>query len=227
MNKKYIIDEKIYYFDYDIFNKYFRNKKIQNHTTLESLENELSNFLIISKEAIHSWRFKKQSPSSLEMIIKISKYFDIKDYMILLKRKETKNNMSNFNQYQINSIKTIYDKIIEHLDYFYYTDEYNDLWIKMGDEGYNKNNIEDKLYEIDDEKINEVFLSYEKEKIFLKNTEIYDEIGEYIYNDLYDIFNGKLSYAYRFEAIPSNNPTTQEDYEKAIKKINLIIDKYI
>lgn len=227
MNKKYIIDEKIYYFDYDIFNKYFRNKKIQNHTTLESLENELSNFLIISKEAIHSWRFKKQSPSSLEMIIKISKYFNIKDYMILLKRKETKNNMSNFNQYQINSIKTIYDKIIEHLDYFYRTDGYNDLWIKLVDEGYNKNNIEDKLYEIADEKINEVFLSYEKEKIFLKNTEIYDEIGEYIYNDLYDIFNGKLSYAYRFEAIPSNNPTTQEDYEKAIKKINLIIDKYI
>lgn len=227
MNKKYILEDKVYYFDYELFNKYFRNKKKDENTTLDKLEVDLSKYLNISKDAIHNWRFKKQSPSSLDMIIDISKYFNIKDYMLLLKGKEEKTNMNNFNQYQINSIKTIYDKIIEHLDYFNNTDGYNDLWLHFVDEGIEPTYIEDKLYEVADKKMNEIFLTYEKERIFLKDTPIYNEIGEYIYNDLYDIYDGKLSYAYRFEAIPDGNPTTQDDYEKALKNINIIIDKYI
>lgn len=227
MNKKYIINDKVYYFDYELFNKYFRNKKKDENTTLDKLEVDLSKSLNISKDAVHSWRFKKQSPSSLDMIIDISKYFNIKDYMLLLKGKEEKTNINSFNQYQINSIKTIYDKIIEHLDYFNNTDGYNDLWLHFVDEGIEPTYIEDKLYEVADKKMDEIFLTYEKERIFLKDTPIYNEIGEYIYNDLYDIYDGKLSYAYRFEAIPAGNPTTREDYEKALKDINIIIDKYI
>ena len=227
MNKKYIINDEVYYFDYEIFNKYFRNKKKEEHITLDKLEIELSKSLNISKDAIHNWRFKKQSPSSLDMIMDISKYFNIKDYKLLLKGKESEKNMNNFNQYQINSIKIIYDKIVEYLDYFNHTDGYNDLWLDFVDKGIDSKFIEDKLYEVADKKINEVFLVYEKERIFLKNTPIYNEIGEYIYNDLYDIYDGKLSYAYRFEAIPDNTPTTQEDYEKALKNINIIIDKYL
>ena len=227
MNKKYIINDEVYYFDYELFNKYFRHKKKEEHITLDKLEIELSKSLNISKDAIHNWRFKKQSPSSLDMIMDISKYFNIKDYKLLLKGKEAEKNMNNFNQYQINSIKIIYDKIVEHLDYFNHTDGYNDLWFDFVDKGIDPKFIEDKLYEVADKKINEVFLVYEKERIFLKNTPIYNEIGEYICNNLYDIYDGKLSYAYRFEAIPDNNPTTQEDYEKALKNINIIIDKYL
>lgn len=227
MNKKYIINESIYYFDFESFNNYFKNQKRQNNITFENVEIDLSNHLNVSKESIHNWRFNKQSPNSLEIVIEISKYFNIKDYMVLLKRKDMQNNMSSFNQYQINSIKTIYNKIIEHLDYFYHTDGYNNLWFNYVDKEYSQKIIEDKLYEIADEKISEVFLTYEKERIFLKNTPIYNEIGEYIYNDLYDIFDGKLGYGYRFEAISNNNTTAQEDYAKALKNINSIIDKYL
>ena len=91
----------------------------------------------------------------------------------------------------------------------------------------NSNIIEDKLYDVAEKKLDEVFLLYEKERIFLKNTFIYDEIGEYIYNDLYSIFENKLSYAYRFEAVADGNPTTYEDYNEALKKLNGIIEKYI
>lgn len=227
MNKKYIIDEKVYYFDYDLFNKFFKSNYSKKHITLEQLEIELAEYLNISKDAVHSWRFKKQSPMSLEIIIEISKYFNVRDYMIFLRRKEIQSNMNNFNQYQINSIKKIYDKIIEHLDYFYHTDGYNDLWHQYADQGYKTNIIEDKLYDVAEKKLDEVFLAYEKERIFLKNTSIYDEIGEYIENDLYSIFENKLSYAYRFEADVDGNPTTQEDYEKALKNINIIVDKYL
>ncbi len=36
----------------------------------------------------------------------------------------------------------------------------------------------------------------------------------------------KLIYAYRFEVILDGNPTTEEDYIKAYKKLNEIIDFY-
>ena len=48
-----------------------------------------------------------------------------------------------------------------------------------------------------------------------------------IYNDLYDIFDVKLKNAYRFETIPDGDPTTNDDYNKAMSKIDSIIDKYI
>ena len=83
------------------------------------------------------------------------------------------------------------------------------------------------LYDIAEEKIHDVVLTYTKERFYLKNTQIYDDLEKYIYNDLYDIFCGKLSYAYRFEAIPSGNPTTKEDYMKAYKTLNTIMDNYI
>ncbi len=226
MNKTYIIDESIYHFDYDTFNNLFRSKKINEKITFEKIELELSKELNISKEAIHNWRLKNHSPENKEIIIKIANYFNIKDYKLLLKGKEEKN-MSNLNNNQINSLKIINDYIIEYLDYFYKTDGYNDLWHIFANRGIKSECIEEKLWEVAEEKIDKLILCYDKQKIFLKNTKIYEDLGVYIYNDLYDIFNGKLSYAYRFEAIPNGNPTTQEDYEKALKKYNCIIDKYI
>jgi hypothetical protein len=44
---------------------------------------------------------------------------------------------------------------------------------------------------------------------------------------LWETFDGKLGYAYRFEAIADGNPTTEDDYNKALKRINEIIEQYI
>ena len=73
------------------------------------------------------------------------------------------------------------------------------------------------------EKVQKVFL---KEYFYLHDTEVYEELNNYIENDLYDTFDGKLSYAYRFEAIPDGHPTTFDDYSKALQRINEIIEKY-
>lgn len=230
MSKKYIIDDIVYYFDNEAFNERLKNTSKSSGKKIGEIEIELAEFLHVSKEAIHNWRFAQQSPANEELAKEISKYFKIANKLFFLKGKDTYKNMNNIhslNQYQINSIKIIYDKIIEHLDYFRNTDGYNDLWMHFVDGGYAKSSIENKIYEVAESKIAEVFLTFQKERIFLKNTDIYNEIGEYVYNDLYDIYDGKLSYAYRFEAIPSNNPTTEEDYEKSIKTINSIVDKYL
>ena len=56
---------------------------------------------------------------------------------------------------------------------------------------------------------------------------------KYVYEDIYDIYSGKLGYAYRFEAGVENidgtrdTVTTEEDYVKYLNMINSIIDKYI
>ena len=87
-------------------------------------------------------------------------------------------------------------------------------------------NPEDKIYEYAEEKIEKVLLTIQKEYFYLHDTEVYSEILEYSENELYDIFNGKLGYAYRFEAEPDGNPTTQDDYSKALKRLNEIVEKY-
>ena len=69
-------------------------------------------------------------------------------------------------------------------------------------------------------------LSLKKEYPIIGKIQIYTDLSNFIYNDLYDIYDGKLTYAYRFEAIPDGNPTTDEDYIKAYKKLNEIIDSY-
>lgn len=74
------------------------------------------------------------------------------------------------------------------------------------------------------------------ERLDLKGLRIYDELVDYIYDDLTDLYNRKLSYGYRFEASASRylgsdssmwEPTTGEDFEKAIKRLDEIIDKFM
>ena len=69
-----------------------------------------------------------------------------------------------------------------------------------------------------------IFLVIKLEYFDLLECEI---VYEFVNNDLYDIYEGKVSYAYRFEAIPDGNPTTSEDYSQAMNRLNSIIEKYI
>lgn len=225
MAKRYEINETDYLFNYQRFNELFIKEK--GKKLIGDLEQELADSIHVSKDTVHSWRNRVQSPNDLDIVKSISNYYKLEDYKNLLIVKGDNKKMDKFNDIQISSIKRIYDSIIEHLDYFEKTDGYNDLWLDFKDKGIKSEYIEDKLYEVAEKELNKVMLCYKKEKMLLKNTKIYDEIGDYIYNDLYDIFDGKLKYAYRFEAIPGENPTTNDDYNKAMSKIDSIIEKYI
>lgn len=225
MAKRYEINETNYLFNYQRFNELFIKEK--GKKLIGDLEQELADSIHVSKDTVHSWRNRVQSPNDLDIVKSISNYYKLEDYKNLLIVKGDNKKMDKFNDIQISSIKRIYDSIIEHLDYFEKTDGYNDLWLDFKDKGIKSEYIEDKLYEVAEKELNKVMLCYKKEKMLLKNTKIYDEIGDYIYNDLYDIFDGKLKYTYRFEAIPDGNPTTNDDYNKAMSKIDSLIEKYI
>ena len=128
------------------------------------------------------------------------------------------------NDLQLLSVKRVYDAIIDFLDEFEKTDGFNNYWFKLTCDS------KDRPGEICDialKYVDKVILVLQKEYLFLKNTDLYRDLKEFVYNDLYDTFDGKLTYAYRFEAIPDGNPTTDDDYYKALNKINSIINKYI
>ena len=75
--------------------------------------------------------------------------------------------------------------------------------------------------------MSKVNLVLDQEYFDLHDCDIYDELSEFVSQDLYNTYDGKISYAYRFEAIPDGNPTTGEDYEKAMTKLNTIVCKYV
>ena len=133
--------------------------------------------------------------------------------------------MEKISTLQIESIKRIYDAIIDFLDDFFKTDGFTGgLWCVFSERG--SKNPEQEICEYADkkhEKVRKVFL---KEYFYLHDLEVYSEINNYIENDLIDIYAGKLSYGYRYEENSDGNPTTFDDYSKALERINEIIEPY-
>ena len=104
------------------------------------------------------------------------------------------------------------------------------MWIEFIDKGINNEFIEDKLYDYAMKQIDNVNLILKQEYFYLHNLSIYDNLNTFINDDLINTFDGKLSYAYRFESLVEDyngnrGATTSEDYLKALNKINGIIEE--
>lgn len=221
--KKYRIDKVEYTFNFKLFNELFIKKIKKEKLKINDLEMDLAKFIYKSSDAIHNWRFKMNAPSDLDTIKLIAKYFCIENCMTFLIKEEEKIKMKKLTDLQILSIKGIYDGILDFLEEFEKSNGFNDYWFDLEEE-YNQR--EGALYDLAISKVEKVILIYKKEYPIIKNTEIYEELGNYIYNDLYDIFEGKLAYGYRFEAA-IDGVTTDQDYSNSLNRINAIIDKYI
>ena len=220
--RKILYNNDCYYFNTKMFLDLFNSLKKDNRKKVSELEIEMAEALHVSKETVHNWRFCTCGPSSIELINDIKNFFKLKDVEMLLVSSKRKEKNMNLTDLQILSLKRIYDSIIDFLFIFDNSDGFNDYWYDLK---CSSDEREDKLYDIAFNEIDKVILTYKKEHIFLKDFDFYNKIGSFIYNDLYDTFDGKLSYAYRFEAIPDGNPTTSDDYYKALEKINSIIEE--
>lgn len=223
--KKFEIENINYQFDSLSFSRcvkqYAENNSIRPTNTLELV----AKFVNVTLDATKQWYYGNNGPSELTIIQKIAEFLQITDYMILMKKAREKEKMVNLNSLQYESIKRIYDSVIDYLNDFYTTDGFTGgLWYKFEEKG--SKNPEEDIYDYAMGKIKEVHIVFQKEYFYLRDTDVYAELCEYMDNDLYDIFDGKLSYAYRFEAIPDGNPTTADDYNKALNRINEIVEKY-
>ncbi len=241
-SKTFLISNRRYSFSRKSFEYYFKRcldepkASIEGINKVGDLEEYIAKHVICSKDTVHGWRFTNSGPGDLSIIEQVANILGVNDYMRLMKenldenktekgeeKKIVKNELTNL---QIESLKRIYDSVIEYLDEFEKTDGFTGtLWYEFYDNGFK--NPEPEIYDYAEKKVEAVLFVIKKEYFYLHDTEVYDMICEYAENDLYEIFNGKLSYAYRFEAIPDGNPTTTDDYEKAISKLNEIIKEYI
>lgn len=178
----------------------------------------------MSSSAIHNWRFGSNGPGSIDLIKKASKYLKV-DYMSFLRKNREIKEMEKLTMLQAEALKRIYDAIIDFLDDFDKTDGFTGvLWYDFEREG--SKDPEDDIYKYAQNEIEKVQKVFLKEYFYLHDTDVYQRINNYIENDLYDTFNGKLEYAYRFEARSEGNPTTFDDYSKALQGINEIIESY-
>ena len=221
--RKLIYNEEEYIFDFSSFKRYFTSKKDKDKVKVGDLEESLASYINITKEAIHNWRMGLNGPADIEIVKQIANFFDISDVTLLLtKRKDVKTNM--LNDLQVQAFKRVYDSILEFLVEFKETDGFNDLWFDVEGKPNDKKGL---VWDIVNEKHEVVMKALDKEYFYLKNTKVYNDLENYIYNDLYDIYDTKkLDYAYRFEADGINEPTTIDDYTKALNKINEIVNTY-
>ena len=220
------VDHEKYQFDQYAFNMevkmYAKQKKIRPTKVFDLI----ADAILVTPEAVKNWYYGNNGPSDLEMIRQIADAIEVRDYLKLMKKAEEFIKVTNLSTLQIESAKRIYDAVIDYLTDFYKTDGFTGaLWYKFAKSG--SKDPEDDIYRYAERKIEIVELVLQKEYFYLRNTEIYEEFSEYVENDLYDIFNGKLGYAYRFEAMAEGNPTTEDDYSKALTRLDEIIDKYI
>lgn len=230
--KNYNIDGKCMQFDSSSFREFFsaiRKKKCMSALEYEA---ELGESLCVSSSAIHNWRFGMNGPSDVETIKQLAVCLEITDYMLLLKNGKVKKTMQ-ITERQKDSLKRVYDAVIEYLDTFQRTDGFNDYWYKLEEQGTKTDSIENLLYEIAEKEQHKVELVLAKEYIELYKLPVYGQLEEYVCDDLCEAYNGKLSYAYRFEAPVENvdgtrsGVTTSEDYTRALKKINDILENYM
>ena len=226
--KIFSIENVDYRFDFQSFKIYVEKYAEVEKTSKAKVFELIAQNVCVTTEAVKQWHYGNNGPSEIDIIQKAAVLLNVKDYLNLMKKvkeKEEEEEKMVLSNLQIESLKRIYDDVIEYLNDFYKTDGFTGgLWYVYQDQGYK--DPEDKIYEYAEQKIEKVLLTIQKEYFYLHDTEVYSEILEYSENDLYDIFDGKLGYAYRFEAEPDGNPTTQDDYSKALKRLNEIVEKY-
>lgn len=137
------------------------------------------------------------------------------------------------NEKQRDALKRVYDEIITFLDEFQRSDGFNNYWYKVSPLCIDAKQTENTLLEIADNTQHKVELALAKEYFDLHKLPIYSQLEEYVCDDLCETFEGKLSYAYRFEAPVERwdgttcGVTTEEDYARALKKINDMLEPFM
>ncbi|MGN0448535.1 MAG: hypothetical protein ACI4GC_08325 [Acutalibacteraceae bacterium] len=215
---KFRIEDKDYSFNFSSFNNAFNNYHKAKKLSIGKAEQRIADELYVTCSAVHNWRCKKNGISDLETVKKLADLFNV-DYMILLEESREAVMKEKYTDLQIQSIKRIYDEIIDFLYYFSETNGFNNLWIKYSNNGMPKNLIESTIYEFADAEIRKIDARLQKEFFYLRDLSIYDALYEYIWEDLMSTYDRKCSYAYRF----GETGTTDEDYLKALNKLNDIV----
>lgn len=176
------IDGEKYYFNLETFKKLFDSKTVIEGKNIGELEIELGEYVGISSDAVHQWRNFKNGPGDIEQIKLIAKFFDVDNYKKLLteRKNHSLSSKNKLTERQIDSIKRISDVFLDVINYYLDTIGYNKLISPFDDE----NLEDDKKFEIFMEEVDKLQKCLEKEYIFLKNSDVYGELDNFIVEDV-------------------------------------------
>lgn len=220
--RKFIFNGAEMYFDASAFKRCFYKVKQDKHLTGEQFMDYLADRVNVTKDAVKNWLYGYNGPADLETVYALTEALGYSDKTILLSAAKGDKNMNGLTDLQLQSLKRIYDAVLDYLVDFRNTGGFTtDLWVQYADEGVS--DIENEIYNYAETSISKVHTTIMKEYFYLHDLPVYKELEAYAYNDLYDIYDGKLGYAYRFETPGS----ADEDFEKAMKRLGEIVQSAI
>ncbi len=196
----------------------------ENGTTKGQVAESLAEKLCVTQDAINNWKYGKNGPGDLETIKNAASLLHT-DWKLFMRKVDGGIEMKQLNDRQKDAAKRIYDVLVWFLEEFSNTDGFNNWWLEFHDEG--RRNPENCIYDRIEQMEKRIHLVLNQEYFDLHDHEIYDAFCEFAIEDLTNVYNEKVSYAYRFEADGVNESTVWQDYEKAMQKLNEIVERYI
>ena len=224
-SRVYTVDGNKMQFDSNNFKILIKSYGKRNKLKSQDVERSLANGLNVSTDTVHKWHYGMSTPTDVDLVKELAKILDLEDFTTLLKSADGGNSMGKLTERQITAVKKVYDICIWFLNEFSNTSGFNDYWYTLQDKGVE--DPEEAITDMADEMHRKIELVLDQEYFDLRGCDLNNELCEYVSDDLYETFNGKLAYGYRFEAHPNGNPTTTEDYDRAMIRLKTIIDKYL
>lgn len=223
--KTFTIDGKPMHFNTYVFNSCFKDYCRKNRASLGKMTTQIAEKLNVSDEAVRNWRKGVNGPSDLEKIADLEQALGL-EAGLLLRTVEEETQMTKLSDRQLTAAKKIYDAIIDFLNEFKDTEGFNAIWLDEKRRG--NDDPVGAVYDYIEAKEKAIVVLLEKEFFDLRGTELYNELNEFVYGDLVDTYNEKVGFMYRF-SFASDDPgrRADEDYYKAMEKLNTIIEKYI
>lgn len=223
--KVFQYQNKQYQFSSYDFDRCLRNEKTKRKVTFKALIEEISNKANVSEEAVRNWRFARNGPSELEMVERIREVLGYEDITILLKEYEGEETMARLTDREKEALKRVYDSIIEFLYEFIDSDGFDIVLDDIKNTGILGGYGD--FYDEVAEKAKNVYRTLDKEFFDLGRHEVYGELSEYISDYIYEMFDGKITFAEGYPSIVERTITVDEEYERAVSAINKLIEKYI
>ena len=223
--RKFVIDGKELYFAKDKFKIHFKTHQTANNLQTNILKRLIADHVSVSESTVNGWLCGPSGPATTDIIAGLADFFNLPESDFYVEEEQPK--MEKLNEQQIQAVDRIYKEIINFLFLFLNTGGV----FSESEYIYNFHVPYDKRHEYAGSEFEKVKIAWYKEFVYLKGTQIYDELDEYIWNDLigtYQDISGnipevdKCSYQYR-----SPGGTVWKDYDAAMVKLQELISKYI
>ena len=133
--------------------------------------------------------------------------------------------MEQLTERQLSAVKRIYDRCVWFLHEYDRTEGFMDYW-----NGFINKGIKDPeplFIKVVNNMLERVRLVLQQEYFDLRGTEIYAELKAFVVISLTDVYDRKLNLEYCEKTGGYINLSTLDNYEKAVTKLNHIIETYV